>query len=199
MRDRENILEIASLGPHYLGFIFYPGSPRYVGEDFRVPIRLPLSIRRVGVFVNASSQEILQRTKSIGLDYIQLHGTESAEQCAELKASGVGIVKVFSVDENFDFEVTRPYKKVVDYFLFDTKGKYFGGNAKVFDWQVLKKYDQEIPFFLSGGLSPDNVRNLGDVLDMNIHALDLNSGVEISPGLKDVEKVKTIASVYLNT
>jgi len=199
MRDRENILKVASLGPHYLGFIFYPESPRYVGGDFRMPVSLPLSIRRVGVFVNASSQEILQKTKSVGLDFIQLHGNESPEQCAELKAAGVGVIKVFSIDEKFDFETTGPYKKVVEYFLFDTKGKYFGGNAKVFDWQVLKKYDQEIPFFLSGGLSPDNVNSLGDILNMNVHALDLNSGVEISPGLKDVAKVQAVTSIYLNT
>jgi phosphoribosylanthranilate isomerase len=194
MRDRENILQVASLGPQYLGFIFYPGTPRFVGEDFRIPFKLPFSIQRVGVFVNAPNAEILEKVKTIGLDYVQLHGKESPAQCAALKAE-VKIIKVFSVDENFDFDATKPYKDVADYFLFDTKGKYHGGNAKTFNWSILNKYDQEIPFFLSGGLSPDNVKDLGDVLKMNLHALDLNSGVEISPGLKDIEKVRTITSI----
>lgn len=194
MRDRENIVQVASLGPQYLGFIFYQGTPRFVGEDFRIPVKLPFSIRRVGVFVNATTSEILEKVKRVGLDFVQLHGKESPQQCAELKEAGTGVIKVFSVDENFNFDTTMPYKTVVDYFLFDTKGKYHGGNAKTFDWSILKKYDQEIPFFLSGGLSPENVQNLGDIVKMNIHALDLNSGVEISPGLKDIEKVKAITS-----
>jgi len=197
MRDRENILEVASLGPQYLGFIFYPRSPRFVGDDFRIPFKLPMSIKRVGVFVNAPNSEIQQKATSIGLDFIQLHGNESPEQCAELKAAELGVIKVFSVDKNFKFDVTTPYKKVVDYFLFDTKGKHYGGNATTFDWSILKKYDQQIPFFLSGGLSPENVSSLGDVLKMNLHALDLNSGVEVSPGLKNVEKIESIISLYL--
>ena len=205
MRDRDNILQVASLAPQYLGFIFYPETPRFVGEDFRVPFKLPFSIQRVGVFVNASTSEILGKVKTVGLDFIQLHGNESPEQCAELKTAGLKVIKVFSVGENFNFDLTQPYKKVADYFLFDTKGKYHGGNAKTFDWAILKRYDQEIPFFLSGGLSPENINSLGDILKMNLHALDLNSGVEVTPGIKDIEKVKTITSsahkiiVHFNT
>ena len=129
------------------------------------------------------------------LDFVQLHGNESPAQCDELKATGLGVIKVFSIDDDFNFELTKPYRKVVDYFLFDTKGKYYGGNAKTFNWKILERYDQEIPFFLSGGLSPENVNALGDIVKMNLHALDLNSGVEISPGLKDIEKIRTIVTL----
>ena len=196
MRDAENIAAVASLGPQYLGFIFYPKSPRFVGENFDIPANLPASIASVGVFVNESSAVIMAKRKSSKLDFVQLHGNESPAQCDELKATGLGVIKVFSIDDKFNFDVTKPYRDVVDYFLFDTKGKYYGGNANTFNWKILRKYDQAVPFFLSGGLSPDNVNTLGDIQKMNLHALDLNSGVEISPGLKDLKKVETIISSY---
>jgi phosphoribosylanthranilate isomerase len=196
MRDAENIMAVASLGPQYLGFIFYPKSPRFVGENFDIPANLPASIASVGVFVNESSAVIMAKRKSSKLDFVQLHGNEIPAQCDELKATGLGVIKVFSIDEEFNFDLTKPYRDVVDYFLFDTKGKYYGGNAKTFNWKILSKYDQAVPFFLSGGLSPDNVNTLDDIQKMNLHALDLNSGVEISPGLKDLKKVETIISSY---
>lgn len=190
MRDHDNILEVASLGPQYVGFIFYSKSPRFVGRQFTIPEGLPTSVKRVGVFVNETKDVVTAQAKSVGLDFVQLHGNETAEACNELKQAGLHIIKSFSVDDDFDFSKTKPYKKVADYFLFDTKGNLYGGNAKAFNWNVLSKYDQEIPFFLSGGLSPKNVESLGDILTMNHHALDFNSGVELSPGVKDLEKVK---------
>lgn len=196
MRDHENIAAVASLRPHYLGFIFYPKSPRFVGESFDIPANLPASIKRVGVFVDETNTVIRAKSKLLKLNLAQLHGNESPALCDELKAAGLGVIKVFAIDDDFNFELTKPYRDVVDYFLFDTKGKFYGGNAKTFDWKVLAKYDQEVPFFLSGGLSPDNVNTLGDIREMNLHALDLNSGVEISPGLKDLKKVETIISSY---
>ena len=192
MRDHQNIMQVASLSPQYLGFIFYPHTPRFVGWDFTVPKDLPATIKRVGVFVNESNDVIITKAKALVLDLIQLHGNETVMQCEELKATGLHVVKVFSVDDNFDFDITDSFKKAVDYFLFDTKGKYYGGNAKTFNWSVLKKYKQEIAFFLSGGLSPENVVDLEEILKMNLHALDLNSGVESSPGIKDPEKIKGV-------
>ena len=194
MRDAENILSVASLAPQYLGFIFYTKSPRFVGDDFKIPSGMHSSIKRVGVFVNDSNETIVKKSKSLGLDLVQLHGNETPLQCEELKSTGLGVVKVFSIDDDFHFDNTKAYKEVVDYFLFDTKGKHYGGNAKTFDWRILNQYDQEIPFFLSGGLSPENINSLGDILKMNIHALDLNSGVEISPGLKDPARIKTVVT-----
>jgi phosphoribosylanthranilate isomerase len=195
MRDAENIAAIGSLRPQYMGFIFYPKSPRYVGDSFDIPANLPASIKRVGVFVNESNAVIIAKSNALKLGLVQLHGNESPAQCDELKATALGVIKVFSIDDDFNFELTKPYRKAVDYFLFDTKGKYYGGNAKTFNWNILGKYDQEVPFFLSGGLSPDNVNSLGDIQKMNLHALDLNSGVEISPGLKDIEKIRTIVTL----
>jgi phosphoribosylanthranilate isomerase len=195
MRDGENIMAVALLRPQYMGFIFYPKSPRFVGESFDIPANLPASIKRVGVFVSEANGVIMGKSKSLKLDLVQLHGNESPAQCDELKATGLGVIKVFSIDDDFNFESTKPFREVTDYFLFDTKGKYYGGNAKTFNWKILDKYDQEVPFFLSGGLSPDNVNTLGDLQKMNLHALDLNSGVEISPGLKDIEKIRTIIAL----
>jgi phosphoribosylanthranilate isomerase len=189
MRDQRNITEIAAFNPDYLGFIFYPGSPRFVGSQFTVPVISP-SIKKVGVFVNESNEGILTKATALGLDLIQLHGDETADQCTELKNEGMTIIKAFALDDDFPFSTLNAFKNVVDYFLFDTKGKLYGGNARVFNWKMLTNYDQEIPFFLSGGLSPANMDQLGDVTTMNIHALDFNSGVEQSPGLKSIEKVR---------
>jgi phosphoribosylanthranilate isomerase len=192
MRDAANILQVAALGPAYMGFIFYPKSPRFVGADFRLPAAFPAGIRKVGVFVNASADEILATASRVGLDDLQLHGDESVDVCRAIKAAGKGVIKVFSIGDDFDFALTEPYRDVVDYFLFDTRGKYYGGNAQTFDWSVLKKYDQQIPFFLSGGLTPANVADALALRDMNLYALDVNSGVEAAPGNKDIALVKEL-------
>ncbi|HEY8934285.1 MAG TPA: phosphoribosylanthranilate isomerase [Cyclobacteriaceae bacterium] len=195
MRDAENIMQVALCQPDYMGFIFYEKSPRFVGTNFQVPGAFSPSIKRVGVFVNEESQTVLKHSKALKLDYVQLHGKESEEQCNQFKDAGIGVIKVFSVDDAFDFTVTKPYKDYVDFFLFDTKGKYHGGNAVTFNWSILKNYDQEIPFFLSGGINPDNVSGIAELKEMNIHALDINSGVEITPGVKDVHKIKLINDI----
>jgi phosphoribosylanthranilate isomerase len=192
MRDAANILDVASLSPDYLGFIFYPTSPRFVGNDFRLPTSIPPTINKVGVFVNESTQFILMKAKTVGFTFVQLHGNESPDQANALKDAGLKVIKVFSVDDGFNFDVTRPYQKSADYFLFDTKGKFYGGNAKTFDWKVLSRYSQEVPFFLSGGLNSENLTNLDTLRNMNLHALDLNSGVELSPGMKSKEKIKDV-------
>lgn len=188
MRDHRNIMDVAKLNPQYMGFIFYDKSPRFVGNGFSLPPTLSSSIRKVGVFVNESTKVIAERA-SLGFDFIQLHGNETAEQCAALRDTGLKIIKAFSIDKDFDFRDVSPYKKNVQFFLFDTRGKLYGGNAETFDWKLLKKYDHEVPFFLSGGLTPENIAQLGDVSNMNLHALDLNSGVEKSPGMKSMSKV----------
>ena len=192
MRDETNILQVASFVPDYMGFIFYPASPRYVGDSFEVPADLHPSITRVGVFVNESTNVILEKIKRHAIKYVQLHANETAAQCQELRDSGVHIIKVFSVDDSFDFQSTKPYVPVADFFLFDTKGKFHGGNGTAFNWEILKHYDQEVPFFLSGGLTSAHLDTISELQYMNLHALDLNSGVEQVPGLKDIEKVKAV-------
>jgi phosphoribosylanthranilate isomerase len=191
MRDAENIQAVAALSPHYMGFIFYRESPRFVGDDFVMPV-LPAAIKKVGVFVNESTEAIRNTATGHGLTLVQLHGHETPEQCRDLKASGLGVIKVFSVGKDFDWSVVQPYKSVADFFLFDTKGKYYGGNARTFDWSLLQQYDQQVPFFLSGGLSPENMSDAARLKNMNLYALDVNSGVEDSAGVKNISKIKTV-------
>ena len=192
MRDANNITQVTTLGPDYMGFIFYPPSPRYVGADFNLSDKGTTPVVRVGVFVNAENEEIQRQSRIVGFDHVQLHGNEGVQQAAALKDSGFKLIKVFSVDDDFDFGVTRQFASVVDFFLFDTKGKLYGGNARAFNWNVLRRYDQDVPFFLSGGISPENVNDITSLEGMNLHALDVNSGVEEAPGLKDVKKLKAI-------
>ncbi|HYC87038.1 MAG TPA: phosphoribosylanthranilate isomerase [Chryseosolibacter sp.] len=198
MRDPVNILEVADVGPDYMGFIFYPASPRFVGDGFVMP-SFPRDIARVGVFVNESTSGLLATAARHGLQFLQLHGDEPAGQCRDLKRNGLGVIKVFQVDDAMDFETTKPYAEVCDYFLFDTKGKYYGGNAQTFNWNILERYDQQVPFFLSGGLSASNANAVRKLDGMNLHALDVNSGVEVSPALKDVRKVKEIKQIVNQT
>lgn len=195
MRDPANILQVADLKPDYMGFIFYQKSKRFVGDDFTVPANFSKEIKRVGVFVNEDKQEIQRQVKKNKLDYVQLHGDESPEVCGELRESKIGVIKVFPVDQSFDFDKTKPFQRYADFFLFDTRSDRYGGTGKTFDWNLLNQYDQHIPFFLSGGVSIENVRNIKALDSMNLHAVDVNSGAESSPGLKEIEKVKAIAEV----
>jgi phosphoribosylanthranilate isomerase len=153
------------------------------------------SIRKVGVFVNSATAEIRAKVKAFNLDLVQLHGNESVEQCKELKQHNTLIIKAFSLGDKFSFQDLNHYHEATDYILFDTKGKYFGGNATCFDWSILNGYNQQTPFFLSGGLTPENVNDVNALKDMNIHALDINSGVEFTPAVKDVSKVKQVISI----
>ena len=199
MRDASNILEVASLQPDYMGFIFYETSPRFVGEEFRVPDNFPDHIERVGVFVNETAENITAISGKLKLTCVQLHGSESPEQCRLLKEKGLLVIKAFSVDDTFDFDQTKKYKPHVDFFLFDTKGKFHGGNAKRFNWEILRNYDQEIPFFLSGGLTPENITEISALEGMNIHAIDINSGVEVKPGWKNVTAIREVNELINST
>jgi phosphoribosylanthranilate isomerase len=194
MRDADNIVEVVSLKPDYMGFIFYEKSKRFVGNDFYVPLDFSSAIKRVGVFVNEKVDMILKQIVRHKLDYVQLHGNESPEDCKAL-IERVGVIKVFSVDNQFDFYTTKAYQPFSDFFLFDTKTESYGGSGKAFDWSLLKSYDQQIPFFLSGGLSPENIGRIKELENMNLHAIDVNSGVEISPAIKDITKVKSIKNI----
>ena len=192
MVQEKNILEVAQCGIDLMGFIFYPPSPRYVGENFVLPLDFPAHVERAGVFVNAGTEEIMEKAGRYGLTWIQLHGKEDVDQTRALKDCGLKILKVFSVDETFSFRDVHRYEKAVDYFLFDTKGKYFGGNARTFDWSLLKNFDLDIPYFLSGGLNRSNIEGALAIEDKRMAGLDLNSGVETAPGLKSLEKIKAM-------
>jgi len=187
MRDAANIMEVAELQPDYMGFIFYEASPRFVGNQFDIP-DLPSRINRVGVFVNESLGRVQDLIQQHRLDFVQLHGDESVAYAKELK-SKVGVIKVFRIDENFDFNSTVEFEHVADFFLFDTRGKHYGGNAMRFDWSLLKNYSGSVPFFLSGGISKSNIQELKNFQHEKLYALDINSGVEEKPGYKSVAKI----------
>lgn len=192
MREPENILAVAKMRPDYMGFIFYNQSPRCVPEDFEFPVELDESVKRIGVFVNEDVGQVLETVNRYGLHGVQLHGDETVSDCEKIKREDIIVIKTFSIDDQFNFSATTSYEPVVDFFLFDTKGKQRGGNARVFDWNLLQRYNQKVPFFLSGGLSPENISKVAPLREMNLFGLDINSGVETSPGLKDVEKIGSI-------
>ncbi len=189
MKYPDNILEVGSLLPDYMGFIFWEQSARYF--DGKMPI-LPKSIKKTGVFVNASQEEIGSKVTQYDLQAVQLHGHESVAFCKELKehfGNAIEIIKVFSIDSAFDFDQLKPFETVCDYFLFDTKGKLPGGNGTTFDWKVLENYSSKKPFFLSGGIGVDEIDLVNEILktDLPIYAIDVNSKFEIEPGLKNIK------------
>lgn len=191
MKYPDNILEVGSLLPDYMGFIFWEKSARYF--DGVIP-ELPKSIKKVGVFVNETIEVILVKAQQHNLQAVQLHGHESVEFCLDLKSKldqTIEIIKVFSVADDFDFEVLKPFENVCDYFLFDTKGKLPGGNGTTFDWKVLEKYPSSKPFFLSGGIGIEEMDAVKEISKTNLplYAIDVNSKFEIEPGLKNIEKL----------
>jgi phosphoribosylanthranilate isomerase len=187
MKHPHNITEVALLLPDYMGFIFWEKSARYF--DGEMPI-LPDSIKKVGVFVDASLETIIAKIAQYHLQAIQLHGKESVAFCRDLKSRvdpNIEIIKVFSVDESFDFMVLELYDLVCDFFLFDTKGKLPGGNGVAFDWKVLEKYPSTKPFFLSGGIGMEELHAVNAMAKTNLplYAIDVNSKFEVEPGLKN--------------
>ncbi|GAB3196646.1 phosphoribosylanthranilate isomerase [Pontibacter aydingkolensis] len=193
MRNPENIRQVAALQPDYMGFIFYEGSKRFAEGNITPELLadLPSSIKKTGVFVNASTENITATVKKYKLNAVQLHGRETPRQCAEVKQLGVEIIKVFSVDDKFVFENTLLYESCADYFLFDTRGQEYGGNGFPFDWELLKDYLSPKPYFLSGGINLENIRQLNKVRPKPF-AIDVNSGFEQEPGLKKVEELKEL-------
>ena len=209
--------EVAILQPDYLGFIFWEPSSRYFSGDMP---KLSDSIKKTGVFVDASLEEVLEKTLQYQLNAVQLHGKESAAYCKELKEGFLSfrapsinlkeskenmvstalemtkpdIIKVFSIKDDFDFSILEDYEEVCDYFLFDTKGKLPGGNGHTFDWSVLEKYPSNKPYFLSGGIGLENLQELKEFLNSTASkkcfAIDVNSKFEAAPGLKNIEDLK---------
>ncbi len=189
---RDNILDVAALQPDYVGFIFYQKSPRYVGEYFEMPKIIDPKIKKVGVFVNAPMDFVYNTSKKFDLDYVQLHGSESPEYCEKLKKKQIKIIKAFQIDEAFDFDTLKEYETVIDLFLFDTKTQHYGGSGESFDWRILQRYSLEKEYFLSGGLGLDNIEEI-DKLDLNkVHAVDVNSKFEITPGQKNIALLKKL-------
>lgn len=225
MKYEDNIKAVAALNPDYLGFIFYEKSLRNFKLN-SIP-EIPNHIKKTGVFVDSDLDFAIKKVTQFGFKAIQLHGEESPEFCLALKRhynkkndevispketvghdsfqksqndNKVEIIKVFSINDNFNFDVLKPYETIVDYFLFDTQGKLPGGNGFTFNWSVLNKYPSTTPFFLSGGIGLEQVENLKQFLNSEAskycEVIDVNSQFEIEPGLKKIEDlVKFIQNV----
>ncbi|MEN8775448.1 MAG: phosphoribosylanthranilate isomerase [Polaribacter sp.] len=226
MKFTENMQQVAALQPDYLGFIFYEKSKR--NFEGIIP-ELPKEIKKTGVFVNEYIEIVVSLVEEYRLDAIQLHGDESVSYILDLKQQlannralfieenkqikkkknqhyiskkEVEIIKVFGIKDEFNFSALQPYLDVVDYFLFDTKGKERGGNGVKFDWSVLENYPYKKPFFLSGGISLNDLEQLQIVLKSNlpIYALDVNSKFESKPGVKKTEELEKFKnSFFTNT
>lgn len=194
LREHDNIEAIAQTGIDYMGFIFYKASKRYVDNILEAPWLRKQNFKpvHVGVFVNEQLAIIQERANDYQLKVIQLHGDESPEDCRALQERGLKVWKVFSIGNDFDFDLLNPYMSVVDAFLFDTQGKARGGNGIAFDWQVLQKYALAMPFLLSGGIGVDNIEEALQLDLPGLAGIDVNSKLEDAPGRKNVEKVREL-------
>ncbi len=161
-----------------------------ISLDPEVGNTIPSHIKKVGVFVNETIDEIKKAVEKYQLDFIQLHGDESADNCRELNNEAYKIIKAFQLHKDFNFEQLNAYKNHCQYFLFDTQTILYGGSGQKFDWEILRNYDNEKAFFLSGGIDLEDAETISELKNMNIHAIDINSKFEIKPGLKDINKIK---------
>lgn len=195
MTQPEQVEALAGMGVTFAGFIFYPKSPRYVFKHMTTTqIRKENNINKVGVFVNASIEEVLHMVDECRLHMVQLHGDESPKYCEKI-ADYVSVVKAFRLSDNDSVEwMIRPYMDVCDMFMFDTMGAGYGGTGKKFEWEMLKEVTVGKPFFLSGGIEPGDEEKLREFekepVARALFAIDINSKFEITPGVKDLSKVK---------
>jgi len=185
MRETQNIQALSALGVDYMGLIFYEKSKRFVQEG-----TANADLKKVGVFVNEEIDKVEILAERHKLHALQIHGDETPGYCRELQKKGYKIFKAFRVDEGFDFEDTKPYEAFCELFIFDAKGKDYGGNGISYDWSVLQKYQGETDFLLSGGIKPDSVERIQTFKHDKCVGLDLNSGFEIEPALKNISSLK---------
>lgn len=193
MREADNIRAVEQLGVDWLGFIFWPKSSRYVS---RVPSYLPTRAKRVGVFVDATVEDVVQHVSDYGIDLVQLHGHETPEYVHQLRSAYGGsaaaprLIKALSINDHTDVMAYKAYEGLVDYFLFDTKTPLVGGSGQQFDWTVLADYDGQPPFLLSGGIGPGDAERVRSFHHERCVGIDLNSRFEQAPGLKDINLLK---------
>ncbi len=191
----KQLQQLEALNIYYAGLIFYKDSPRYMGDKItgKQVKDADFDIKKVGVFVNPGYSELLEAIDEYGLDIVQLHGNETPEMCEELSAE-VEVIKAFRIagDESINIdEMVLPYDAACDFYLFDTAGlkESFGGTGQQFDWSILKKAKIEKPFFLSGGIGPDDAQKVKGFTHPDFFAVDINSKFELSPGLKDMAAI----------
>ena len=191
--EMKQLQQLDGLDIDFAGLIFYKESPRYIGDKISKQDlkKADFDLKKVGVFVNPEMIDVLDAIDDYGLDAVQLHGDESPEMCEDL-SSEVEVIKVFRItgDEDID-KLVGPYDAVCDYYLFDTGGlkESFGGTGKQFDWSILTKAKIEKPFFLSGGIGPDDAPKVKAFKHPDFFGVDINSQFEKEPGVKDMSKV----------
>lgn len=196
LKDPANIIQVAGLEPDYMGFIFYKESKRYAAPTINEEViaKIPKAITKVGVFVNETEETIINLVKKYGLDSVQLHGDESVELCDKIQKYAP-VIKVFGINSSFDFDSCKEYDGVTDLFLFDTSTESYGGSGKLFDHNLLKGYDLEASFLISGGL---DLKTAITLIKTPIHTkcigIDVNSRFEQPNGLKDVTLLKQLFS-----
>lgn len=194
MRDPENIQELIALQPDFIGFIFYEKSARFAGNVQPDALaNIPKEISKVGVFVNASIEQIEAQVSKLGLDYVQLHGDESISFSINLREKGIKLIRVFRVTDSLPADIDD-YKGIADFILLDTATSGYGGSGQHFDWKILEEYTSEIPLLLSGGIRLEDLNTIRNLDLKNLVGIDVNSRFELAPALKDVKKVEELIS-----
>ena len=195
MRNQKNVEDLLQVCPDFIGFSFFEKSKRHVMQFPNV--QFPYTVKKVGVFVNEAHDEVLEKVRLYDLNVVQLHGDETFTYCHVLQnrlGSQVEILKAFSIDENFKFKSTQAYEAVCNAFVFDAKGKERGGNGVKFNWEILSDYKGATPYLLSGGIALDDVELIRKFMQTTAAkkciGVDVNSGFELEPGLKNIEELK---------
>jgi phosphoribosylanthranilate isomerase len=204
MTSIDQMHQLGDMGVQFAGMIFYHKSPRFVmrhlkGNDVK---KAKLKVFKVGVFVNAPYDEVRNHIDNFGLDMVQLHGDETPHYCSKL-SDYISVIKAFRITEDCNVEwKTRNFYGDTDMYMFDTDGAGYGGTGKKFNWEKLKGVEIHKPFFLSGGIEPGDVNSIKEFIEepvaKNLFSLDLNSKFEISPGVKDMDKVRSFVK-QMNT
>jgi phosphoribosylanthranilate isomerase len=192
----DQVPALLEAGADFAGFIFYPRSPRYILKNHPPEaLKKERNINKIGVFVNMPAEELLQTVDDCGLHMVQLHGDETPRYCEKI-ANYINVIKAFRVTETTDIAwTTKDYHEVSDMFLFDTEGAGYGGTGKKFNWDLLQPVHMQKPFLLSGGIEPEDAERLGAFaatpVAQSLFAVDINSRFELSPGVKDMTKVRS--------
>ena len=199
LNNQVNMEELVTLQPDFMGFIFYEKSKRFFQkENEKINfVRKIKSINKVGVFVNAAFEEIIKKVKELDLQFVQLHGDESPEFCADLQKE-VKVIKAFRIDHNFDFKSTEAYLQTCEYFLFDCFTEAYGGSGQKFNWRQLLDFPFNKKYFLSGGIKPTDAANIKNLNLPGLFAIDINSGFETEPGLKNIPAIKNFINEIRN-
>ena len=194
MRDTQNIYNLIDLGVDYMGMIFYAKSPRYI--ESLPEIHNYKNVKKVGVFVNANETEIMDKVREFDLQVVQLHGQEEVNICKNLKYQGLEVFKAFGISDDFDFVNVKSFEDYCDMFIFDTKTKVHGGSGKKYNWSKLDEYKGDTPFLLSGGIGPNDIDEILKINHKNYAGVDLNSGFELGPALKNIDLLNDFIQIY---